>query len=43
VLAEAMSRYQVPAAAAQQGMLALNENLHRLNILAAYRVYHTPS
>ena len=39
VLAEALSRYPVPAAAAQQGMLALNRNLHRLNILATYRVY----
>lgn len=42
VLAGAMSRYPVPAAAAQQGMLALCRNLHRLNILATYRL-HQPA
>jgi cyclase len=38
-LAEAMSRYRLPPAAARQGMLALCQNLHRLNILATYRLY----
>lgn len=39
VLAAAMSRYPVPTATAQQRMLALCGNLHRLNILATYRLY----
>ena len=38
-LADAMGQYPVPAAAARQGMLSLCRNLHRLNILATYRLY----
>src|SRR5215831_16380512 len=39
VLAAALARYPVPAARAQQGMLNLVRNLHRLNIMATYRLY----
>jgi len=39
VLAAALARYPVPAARAQQGMLDLFRNLHRLNIMATYRLY----
>ena len=39
VLAAALARYPVPAARAQQGMLNLVRNLHRLNIMAIYRLY----
>jgi len=38
-LAEAMSGYPVPADAARQRMLDLCRNLHRLNVLATYRLY----
>lgn len=37
-LTAAMARYPVPAEQAQQGMLELCRNLHRLNILATYRL-----
>jgi len=39
VLAKALARYPVPAARAQQGMLDLCRNLHRLNVLATYRLH----
>ncbi|MEV0148436.1 MULTISPECIES: MBL fold metallo-hydrolase [unclassified Nonomuraea] len=38
-LAAALARYPVPPGPAQQGMLALCRDLHRLNILATYRLY----
>ncbi|WP_431929698.1 MBL fold metallo-hydrolase [Nonomuraea jabiensis] len=38
-LAAAMARYPVPRELAVQGMLALCRDLHRLNILATYRLY----
>src|SRR5262249_61440557 len=38
-LAKALARYPVPTARAQQSMLELCRNLHRLNILATYRLY----
>jgi len=38
-LAKAMTRYPIPAARAQQGMLQLCRNLHRLNVLATYRIH----
>ena len=38
-LAAALARYPVPASRAQQGMLDLVRNLHRLNIMATYRLY----
>ena len=38
-LAAALARYPVPAARAQQSMLGLVRNLHRLNIMATYRLY----
>ncbi|WP_433352389.1 MBL fold metallo-hydrolase [Microtetraspora malaysiensis] len=38
-LSAAMAQYQVPQDIAQQGLLALCRNLHRLNVLAAYRLY----
>jgi cyclase len=38
-LATALARYPVPAALAQQGMVGLCRNRHRLNIMATYRLY----
>lgn len=38
-LSAALARYPVPHRLAQQGMLALCRDLHRLNILATYRLY----
>ncbi|MFF4617196.1 MBL fold metallo-hydrolase [Nonomuraea jabiensis] len=38
-LAAALARYPVPRGLAEQGMLALCRDLHRLNILATYRLY----
>ncbi|MGR6922432.1 MBL fold metallo-hydrolase [[Actinomadura] parvosata] len=38
-LAAALGGYQVPREAAERGMLALCRDLHRLNILATYRLY----
>ncbi|MEU6780834.1 MBL fold metallo-hydrolase [Nonomuraea angiospora] len=38
-LAAALARYPVPRELAEQGMLALCRDLHRLNILATYRLY----
>ncbi|MGI5485324.1 MBL fold metallo-hydrolase [Microtetraspora malaysiensis] len=38
-LSAAMAQYQVPQDIAHQGLLALCRNLHRLNVLAAYRLY----
>ena len=38
-LAAALARYPVSAARAQKGMLELFRNLHRLNIMATYRLY----
>jgi cyclase len=40
-LAAAMAAYPVPADRAIQGMLELCRNLHRLNILATYRLHQT--
>jgi cyclase len=40
-LAAAMAGYPVPADLARQGMLALCRDLHRLNVLATYRLYET--
>ncbi|HWD82182.1 MAG TPA: MBL fold metallo-hydrolase [Kribbella sp.] len=40
-LAEALSHYQVPRERAVNGMLELCRNLHRLNILATYRLYES--
>jgi cyclase len=41
VLVEALAAYRVPQEIAQQKMLELCRNLHRLNVLAAYRLYST--
>ncbi|MEV4108614.1 MBL fold metallo-hydrolase [Nonomuraea sp. NPDC049695] len=38
-LAAALARYPVPQEQARQGMLALCRDLHRLNVLATYRLY----
>ncbi|MER5998650.1 MBL fold metallo-hydrolase [Nonomuraea angiospora] len=38
-LAAALARYPVPRELAEQGMLALCRDLHRLNVLATYRLY----
>ncbi|HUR04582.1 MAG TPA: MBL fold metallo-hydrolase [Nonomuraea sp.] len=38
-LSAALATYQVPQEAAQAGMLQLCRDLHRLNILATYRLY----
>lgn len=38
-LAEAMGGYPVPAGIARQRMLELCRNLHRLNVMATYRLY----
>ncbi|MEV4011946.1 MBL fold metallo-hydrolase [Nonomuraea angiospora] len=38
-LAAALARYPVPRELAERGMLALCRDLHRLNILATYRLY----
>ncbi|MFI6786686.1 MBL fold metallo-hydrolase [Nonomuraea sp. NPDC050383] len=40
-LSAALARYPLPREAAQQGMLALCRDLHRLNILATYRLYES--
>jgi cyclase len=40
-LSAAIARYQVPQDLAQRGMLALCRDLHRLNVLATYRIYET--
>ncbi|MET7334934.1 MBL fold metallo-hydrolase [Nonomuraea sp. NPDC005650] len=40
-LSAALARYPVPQGAAQQGMLFLCRDLHRLNILATYRLYES--
>lgn len=40
-LTEALAAYRVPRARALQGMRDLCRNLHRLNILATYRLYET--
>lgn len=40
-LAEAMSHYPGPAALARGGMLQLCRDLHRLNVLATYRLHET--
>ncbi|MGP3965419.1 hypothetical protein ACTWPT_56675 [Nonomuraea sp. 3N208] len=38
-LLAALARYAVPQDLARQGMLALCRDLHRLNVLATYRLY----
>ncbi|MBF8188448.1 MBL fold metallo-hydrolase [Nonomuraea sp. K274] len=38
-LSAALARYPVPRELAQEGMLALCRDLHRLNILSTYRLY----
>ncbi|MEQ4724973.1 MBL fold metallo-hydrolase [Nonomuraea sp. B19D2] len=38
-LSAALARYPVPQELARQGMLALCRDLHRLNVLATYRLY----
>ncbi|WP_182898836.1 MBL fold metallo-hydrolase [Microbispora sp. H10830] len=38
-LSAALARYPVPRELAQQGMLTLCRDLHRLNVLATYRLY----
>lgn len=40
-LAEAMATYPIPADRAVHGMLELCRNLHRLNVLATYRIHQT--
>lgn len=42
VLSAALARYQVPQDAVRRGMLDLCRNLHRLNVLATYRLYTRP-
>lgn len=37
---EALSEYRLPPGAAERGMQELCRNLHRLNILATYRLSH---
>ncbi|MEU6428009.1 MBL fold metallo-hydrolase [Microbispora sp. NPDC046973] len=41
-LSAALARYHIPQDAARRGMLELCRNLHRLNVLATYRLYTRP-